>query len=109
MGKIASFKLDRVRALSLIREIASDSRNVIFVENAEKGPWEARVTHLQIIRCLEDGDIVSDPLLDDYKNWRVQLRRTAARVCMEVTCIILMNENGKPNQIAIIDARSEVV
>ena len=50
---------------SLIQALAVDSSNITFINECAGGEWEILVNYRQMIECLQNGDILSDPRWDE--------------------------------------------
>lgn len=81
------------RAVSLVRRIAQDSSNVVLPMNDSSGQWERTVSDLQAIQCLQNGELVEGPDLDQLKNWRCVFKRFSVGVMVRVTAHIY-SSNG---------------
>lgn len=85
MGVIP-FPLPKERALVLLRETAQDTGKVLTPDPPEAwGEWQRTVSHLQIMQCLQEGELIGGPTLDRLNNWRCVLRRFSVGVQVEVT------------------------
>ncbi len=70
------FKYDRHSIRSLIARLAQDSNNVFIVNECGKGDWEATVNHLQIVQCLADGMVMTDPVSNEKTEcWECVMER----------------------------------
>jgi len=81
-GRVAlvDFKLSRGRFLEILRGMVMDTRNVTIPDPPAAGQWQKTVNYRQVIRCLEVGDIVTDPALDEHGGWQASLQRFSAGV-----------------------------
>lgn len=80
-------------AIKLIREAARDSANVVIPAPQTAGQWEETVTHMQVIRCLQKGDIVGTPKLDKFGNWECRMSRFSAGAHIFVAIAAINKEN----------------
>lgn len=94
MKKITAFRLSAKDAKRMIREAAKDSGRVFITDDVSSGLYEARMTRLQVIRCLEDGDLIGKPALNDFKDWECRLERFAVGVCIRITVVLERRDDG---------------
>lgn len=75
-------------ALRLLREIASDSGQVIFTRHARQRMLQRKITPVQVLACLRRG-FVSEPVaLDLHGNWKLTLTHRAAGRDLDVAVAI---------------------
>ena len=65
----------RVEAESLIRELAEDSANIIIVPHCSEAMRERDVTMRHLLLTLREGHVVGRPSIDEYGDWRCQLKK----------------------------------
>lgn len=78
-----------------IREVAKDSRNLQIQDPPGDGPWERTVSVLEAKRCVEDGDIIEDPVQDELGNWKFLIRRFSSGGMLTVQAVLYENEQGE--------------
>lgn len=83
---IIPLRLTSATALRAIREIASDSSNIVVLNHAVKQSAARKISRIQIERCVQKGTITEGPFLNAHGNWQVNLYRHAAGE--EITCTI---------------------
>lgn len=86
---VKSFAMSVQFAEQIIRETAQDSSRVVIPEPPDMGAWEATVTVRQVLRCLEDGDIVEGPEVNEFGHLECVLTRYAVGVEIFVTVVAL--------------------
>jgi hypothetical protein len=86
---VTKFRLSQDRASAQIREIAADSQRVVIPAEGDSA-WEQTVSHLQVMRCLENGRVKGTPKLDEFGNWVCDVERFGAGVLVTVTVAIDM-------------------
>lgn len=59
----------------MVRELAADSGNVVFVDHALKRMKQRKVSPKDIINCLLLGVIVEGPALGIKGNWELAMQR----------------------------------
>lgn len=92
---VEPLKLRAESALKKIRSIAA-ARGVEFLQPPNGGPWEVTTSRRQVLVCLESGEILGEPILDDHKNWKVTLHRSTAGVAIEVEAVLIgMNHDAR--------------
>ena len=75
MAKPLQFTLSRPQALALVRELALESRNVVFSLHALKRMKQRKVTPQEAMACLLKGAIVEGPAMGFKGNWELALER----------------------------------
>lgn len=68
MGDVKPFKMTRAAAKKLISMLAVSSSNVTFINECANGKWEHSVNYRQMLLCLKEGEILSDPWWDGETN-----------------------------------------
>lgn len=90
---VIPFPIPKERALDLLRETAqSSSRVVTPTPPPEWGDWRRLVNRREIILCLQRGELIGGPLLDEYSNWRCVLRCFCSEGMMEITASLFQHE-----------------
>ena len=102
---VTEFRLSQKRARELVRDLARDSSNVV-VPLEGGGKWEQTVSLLQVMKCLEEGELVGDPRLDNYGNWICLFRRLGAGIVVEVTAAVERPINGM-GKIYVLEIKRE--
>ena len=90
---LVDFKLSADRFLEIVRETVTDTKNVTIPEPPDAGEWEQAVNYRQVIRCLEDGELITEPVLDDFNNWQASLQRFSAGVMAVVTIALARKQD----------------
>lgn len=90
--KVVPFRLSRAQAQKLIREAANEFSCVTFIHRPPHGPWKRRVTQLEMQRCLERGEVVTDPKLDKHEYWICMMERVSVRQLVGISVAIKLNE-----------------
>jgi hypothetical protein len=62
---------------------------VEIVATLSEGAWRSVTDHLQVVRCLEDGAVVSRPTVDEHGNVVCMMQRYGAGQLVEITVVIL--------------------
>jgi hypothetical protein len=83
-----SFALSRPKALALVRELASDSGQVVFTDHARKRMRLRKVTPKAVLECLLRGVIVEGPALGLRGTWELAVERMGAGRKLRVACAI---------------------
>ena len=84
---------DRLEAL--IHEIADDSSNIRFPEALRSdGTWRGTVSFLQMKRCLEQGVVLAEPVLNKFEHWvaTMELYLAAANADVRVEVAVDLNK-----------------
>lgn len=75
-------------ALKLLREIAQDSANVVFMKHAHQRMKQRRATPVQVLECLKKGVVRESVALDLYDNWKLTVAHRVAGVELNVSVAI---------------------
>ena len=76
MGTVKPFCMKKDQARRLISKLAVDSSNVTFVNECANGDWETAVNYRQMLLCLRQGEVLSDPRWDEVsKTHRCRMSR----------------------------------
>ena len=78
MAKPVNLMLSKPKALSLVRELAKDSGNIIFRPHASKRMRQRHITAKMVLECLLRGVIVEGPVLSLKGTWELAMQRMAA-------------------------------
>ena len=97
MSKPAAFILSRAKALSLVRELAKDSGNVVFTDHARKRVRLRQVTPKAVLECLLRVVIVEGPALGIKGTWELAMERMGAGRRLHVAVAIDL-----PNRLIIV-------
>ena len=85
-------RLDLRQVRRLLDEAASDSDKLIYIRKfAEKEKWYRLVTTGQVLRCLQEGKVVSGPSLDEEGNWCCSLYKLCGGVRVYVSVALHLN------------------
>ena len=90
---VIPFPLPAADARELIRGLANTDK-VHMLESLKLGigPWPSVVMHRQIIRCLEDGEIVGGPTTNELGHYEFQMQRASSGQEIGLT-VVLYKEN----------------
>jgi hypothetical protein len=88
MAKPVSLVLSKPKALSLVRELAGDSGNIIFLPHASQRMKQRRITPKMVLECLLRGVIVEGPVLSQKGTWELAMLRMAAGQKLRVALAI---------------------
>lgn len=98
MGDVRPMPLSVDHALKIIHATARDSSRVgIPTELGFDRPyqeWQHLVTHRQIYRCLEDGEILGKPSIDEHGNCECWMRRFGAGEEVTIRIVLVNEENN---------------
>ncbi|MES9904485.1 MAG: hypothetical protein ABW168_17645 [Sedimenticola sp.] len=91
MSNVIGIKWAITDATLTVRELAQQGGSVVqFVNNCGDGEWEHAVSYRQAVRCLEDGDVLTQPRFNpDTNYWELKMSRFAAG--QEITVDIAVN------------------
>lgn len=106
MGEVKPLPLSATHALTIIRETAKDSFRVGIPSDLgfdrPHEEWQHVVTGRQIERCIESGEILGNPTIDEHGNFEVLMCRFGGGE--EVTIkIVLVNEESNGWQIFVTE------
>ncbi|MDP2120686.1 MAG: DUF4258 domain-containing protein [Hoeflea sp.] len=86
-------------ALRIVRDIASDTGNIIVVTHARKRQRERGITRRQIELCVQRGTVTEGPFMNTHGNWQVTLFRHAAGE--ELNCVVAIDW---PSRLVVVTA-----
>ena len=106
MGEVKPLPLSAAHALKITRETAEDSSRIGIPADLgfdrPRQEWEHVVTGRQIKRCIEDGEILGKPSIDQHGNHEVQLFRFGGGEEVKIK-IVLVNEESDGWQIFVTE------
>ncbi len=97
MAKPVHLTLSRPKALALVRELAGDSGNIIFLPHASMRMRQRHISAKMVLECLLRGVIVEGPVLGLKGTWELAMQRMAAGERLRVALAIDM-----PSRLIII-------
>lgn len=81
-------RMNDATALRLLRDIAKDSANVIFLAHVRKRMKQRKVSSTQVLACLQKG-VASEPVaLDLHGNWKLTVAHRVAGTELSVSVAI---------------------
>jgi Domain of unknown function (DUF4258) len=83
-----NLNLSKPKALSLVRELAKDSGNIIFMPHASKRMRQRHISTKMVLDCLLRGVIVEGPALSIKGTWELAMQRMAAGERLRVALAI---------------------
>lgn len=86
MAEVVPLELTAHQALRLIREMATDTNNIVLISHAKMAGKARRITRRQIELCIQKGLITEGPFVNMHGNWQVNLERRSAGE--EITCVV---------------------
>jgi hypothetical protein len=89
---ITPFPLPKDRARGLIRE-AANTKNTIIPKSFGRGEWYEVFTHRQVVRCLEDGEIVDGPITNEHGHFEYAMKRVIAGQEIHLTAVLFKDEH----------------
>ncbi len=93
---VLKFKMSDANATKLLRSISANSINVKFTHHALKQMRRRKITALQVVNCLQKGQISEPVHLDIHGLWKLTVTRTCAGESIAVAVSI-----DSPNAIVI--------
>lgn len=76
-SKVVGIRLSAARLQKCVRAAANDSARVVFLEPPDRRNLAGELTYRQVLKCLQDGQLVGRPVLDEHAHWRFQMWRHA--------------------------------
>lgn len=61
-----------------VRTAARSSSNVEFIPAPIKQSMAGMITYLQALKCLQEGDIIGKPKLNEHGHWEFRMGRCSA-------------------------------
>lgn len=90
-------------ALKRIRELAHDSRNVVFTGHARQKMVQRGITSAQVLETLRKGTVEESAHLNTHRNWQVRLRHRCAGDEVTVAAA-LEQDQATGDQVVVITA-----
>lgn len=100
---VKAFALPQIKAIPLIAEAANTNRTII-PDNLADGEWPNLVLHRQIVRCLQEGEIIGGPVTNEHGHFEYRMRRISAGQEVYLTAV-LFKDNGVW-MVAVTEART---
>lgn len=75
---VVPLKLTKPAAARIIKEIATDPNRIVPIPHAKKRMVQRKISITQARRVVQAGFIDGEPWLDEYGNWRVDMRGMSA-------------------------------
>jgi len=50
---------------TLVKRLADDSKDITFINDCAGGEWEEATNYRQMMECMRNGEILTDPKWDD--------------------------------------------
>lgn len=92
-AEIAPLKLSGALALRIVREIASDTDNIVVIAHGRKRGRQRQITRRQIELCVQRGTISEGPYMNQHGHWQMNFRRHASGE--EITCVVAIEWRTK--------------
>jgi len=89
MADIVPLHRNAQTLLKVIREIVKDSRNVNLTQAFDKG-FAGKVSMSQVWRCLEEGTLTNDPVMNEHGHYLCELNTVAAGQDIYLTIAVNM-------------------
>jgi hypothetical protein len=89
---ISPFPLPPEKAITLIRQ-AANTKNTIVPSRLAEGEWPNVVFHRQVVRCLEDGEIIQGPFTNEYGHFEYKMMRVSAGQEIYLTAVLFKEED----------------
>lgn len=86
-------KMSAPQALRIIRKLAEDSLNIVFLPHAKKRLKQRRIPPTLVQTCLQKGSITEGPFLNQKGNWQVTMERMLAGEELTVAVAIERNQS----------------
>lgn len=77
MSKVVSILKSKPAFLKIVREICKDSDRVFLTPANQKG-FAGKIKNSQVWKCLEDGVIISEPVIDEDGNYLFNMNHAAS-------------------------------
>ena len=89
MADAVPLELTPHAALQLIRDVASDTNNIVVISHGRLRQKQRKISRRQIELCVQKGTIVEGPFRNSHGNWQVTLFRHAAGE--ELSCVVAID------------------
>lgn len=104
--KVVGIRLSARRLQGHVHVAARDSSRVVFREPLDRQNLAGELTYRQVLKCLQDGQMVGPPDLDEHAHWRFRMCRHAAglTVCVEAAAHVA---GARIEQIVVLGIEAE--
>jgi len=85
---VVAIRLSAARLQKHVRVAARDSSRVVFREPPDRRNLAGELTYRQVLRCLQEGQLIGKPIMDNAF-WQFQMRRHAAGLTVTVEAAAL--------------------
>lgn len=85
---VTKIRVTAPRLQKAIRAAAKDSSKVAFIPPLEKRSMAGMMTFHQALMCLQHGDIVGKPVLNERGDWELSMQRFAANFMFEMRVVV---------------------
>ncbi|MCY0149976.1 DUF4258 domain-containing protein [Hoeflea sp. G2-23] len=89
MAEATPLNLSPSAALRHIRDVATETSNIVIVRHASKRQVERGITRRQIELCVQKGTITEGPFMNAHGNWQVTLFRHATGE--QINCVVAID------------------
>lgn len=87
---ISKIRITAGLLLPRVRAAAKSSSNVEFVPPPAKQSMAGMMTYLQALKCLQEGEIVGKPKLNEHGDWTFQMERFAANQWTQINVVAVV-------------------
>ena len=99
---VFNLNLSVAKAREILREAAKNSVRVFFSQHAEKQMAMRKITRVQVLRCLANGQINEGPARGIKGNWEVTIESLSVGDVLRVAAALGQDDDG--NYVIIITA-----
>lgn len=87
---VSKLRVTAGQLLPRLRTAAKSSSNVEFIPPPAKRSMAGMMTYLQALKCLQEGEIIGKPKLNEHGHWEVRMRRFAANQWTEFDVVAVV-------------------
>ncbi len=99
-GNVLQMDLSPTTAKRLLSELARDSKRVFFTNHAEERMQQRGISRLQVLRCLQHGNLIEGPARDVHGKWVVTVEVLSAGDV--VTVVAALDHDDAGNFVLVI-------
>lgn len=88
---VSPFRITAKQLLPRIRQCAKSSQNVMFNPPLVRQSMAGMMTFHQSLKCLQEGNLIGKPNMDEHGNWTFRMERFAAGEAQMVNAVAIVN------------------
>ena len=102
---ISKLRITAGQLLPRVRAAAKSSSNVEFIPPPIKKSMAGMMTYLQALKCLQEGEIVGSPVLNEHGHWEFQMKRCAVTQWLVIDVVAVVNSTRVTKLFVLLENR----